>query len=237
MDAVSTVPPPANEPVRAYAPGSAERAAVESKIKELAASPAELTMTIGGQQRMGGAERIAVVAAAQPRARPRPPRQRHRGRRGRGHRRGRRGGAGLAGDVLRRPGGDLPQGRRPAGRPVALHDQRGDDPGPVQVGVPGRDRRRLRADRLLAVQRALRPAAAGRAAGVGGRRVGPDGVPPARGVRAGHHAVQLHLDRREPADRAGPDGQRRAVETVADRSSYRRTTRCGCWRRPGCRPA
>ncbi|MFI5063432.1 MAG: L-glutamate gamma-semialdehyde dehydrogenase [Streptosporangiales bacterium] len=61
MDAVSTVPPPANEPVRAYAPGSAERAAVESKIKELAASPAELTMTVGGQQRMGGAERIAVV--------------------------------------------------------------------------------------------------------------------------------------------------------------------------------
>jgi len=61
MDAVSTVPPPANEPVRAYVPGSAERAAVESKIKELAASPAELTMTVGGQQRMGGAERIAVV--------------------------------------------------------------------------------------------------------------------------------------------------------------------------------
>ena len=39
MDAVSNVPPPVNEPVRAYAPGSAERAAVEAKIKELAASP------------------------------------------------------------------------------------------------------------------------------------------------------------------------------------------------------
>ena len=61
MDAVSTVPQPANEPVRPYSPGSPERAAVEAKIKELAASPAELTMTVGGQQRMGGGERIAVV--------------------------------------------------------------------------------------------------------------------------------------------------------------------------------
>jgi len=61
MDAVSNVPPPVNEPVRAYPPGSAERAAVEAKIKELAASPVELTMAVGGQQRMGGGDRIAVV--------------------------------------------------------------------------------------------------------------------------------------------------------------------------------
>jgi len=61
MDAVSNVPPPVNEPVRAYAPGSAERAAVEAKIKDLAASPVELTMAVGGQQRMGGGDRIAVV--------------------------------------------------------------------------------------------------------------------------------------------------------------------------------
>ena len=61
MDAVSNVPPPVNEPVRAYAPGSAERAAVEAKLKELAATPVELTMTVGGQPRMGGGDRIAVV--------------------------------------------------------------------------------------------------------------------------------------------------------------------------------
>jgi 1-pyrroline-5-carboxylate dehydrogenase len=61
MDAVSNVPPPVNEPVRAYAPGSAERAAVEAKIKELAASPVELTMAVGGRPRMGGGDRIAVV--------------------------------------------------------------------------------------------------------------------------------------------------------------------------------
>jgi 1-pyrroline-5-carboxylate dehydrogenase len=35
MDAVTNVPVPANEPIRSYAPGSQERAALESRIKEL----------------------------------------------------------------------------------------------------------------------------------------------------------------------------------------------------------
>ena len=34
MDAVTNVPPPVNEPIRTYAPGSAERAALEAKVKE-----------------------------------------------------------------------------------------------------------------------------------------------------------------------------------------------------------
>jgi hypothetical protein len=51
MDAVSNVPVPANEPVRGYAPGSAERAALESRVKELSGATAELTMTIGGERR------------------------------------------------------------------------------------------------------------------------------------------------------------------------------------------
>src|SRR6266513_3663912 len=62
MDAVTNVPPPANEPVRQYPPGSPDRAAVESKVKELAGERAELTMTIGGSQRMAGGEPIDVVA-------------------------------------------------------------------------------------------------------------------------------------------------------------------------------
>jgi 1-pyrroline-5-carboxylate dehydrogenase len=62
MDAVTHVPQPANEPVRQYVPGSPERAAVENKIKELAGERAELTMTIGGQQRAGAGEPINVVA-------------------------------------------------------------------------------------------------------------------------------------------------------------------------------
>ncbi|WP_461010400.1 aldehyde dehydrogenase family protein, partial [Streptomyces capparidis] len=61
MDAVSVVPVPVNEPVRSYAPGSAERARLEARLKELAASPRELPMTIGGVKRMGGGERVPVV--------------------------------------------------------------------------------------------------------------------------------------------------------------------------------
>ena len=61
MDAVTNVPVPANEPIKGYAPGSQERAALEQKIKELAGDRAELTMTIGGQQRMGGGGRVDVV--------------------------------------------------------------------------------------------------------------------------------------------------------------------------------
>jgi 1-pyrroline-5-carboxylate dehydrogenase len=61
MDAVTNVPVPANEPVKAYAPGSRERAALEAKIKELASEQHELTMTIGGEQRLGGGAAIDVV--------------------------------------------------------------------------------------------------------------------------------------------------------------------------------
>ena len=61
FDAVTTVPAPVNEPVRTYAPGSPERAALETKIKELAGTPAELTMTVGGLQRMGGGDWVNAV--------------------------------------------------------------------------------------------------------------------------------------------------------------------------------
>ena len=61
IDAVSRTPVPVNEPVRQYQPGSHERTVLESKIKELAGQQAELTMTIGGQQRMAAGEKIDVV--------------------------------------------------------------------------------------------------------------------------------------------------------------------------------
>ncbi|NYI04093.1 L-glutamate gamma-semialdehyde dehydrogenase [Allostreptomyces psammosilenae] len=61
MDAVTQVPPPVNEPVRGYAPGSPERARLQAELARLAAEPIELTMTIAGRQRMGGGERIDVV--------------------------------------------------------------------------------------------------------------------------------------------------------------------------------
>jgi 1-pyrroline-5-carboxylate dehydrogenase len=61
VDAVTSVPPPVNEPIRGYAPGSAERASLEARLKELAADPIDLPMTVGGQSRLGGGEPIDVV--------------------------------------------------------------------------------------------------------------------------------------------------------------------------------
>ena len=61
FDAVTSVPGPVNEPVRTYAPGSQERAALESRLKELAGEQTDLTMTVGGVQRMGGGEWVDVV--------------------------------------------------------------------------------------------------------------------------------------------------------------------------------
>ena len=43
MDAVTTVPEPANEPVRTYAPGTAERASLLARLGELRGEHVELT--------------------------------------------------------------------------------------------------------------------------------------------------------------------------------------------------
>ncbi|MFD9685254.1 L-glutamate gamma-semialdehyde dehydrogenase [Kitasatospora sp. NPDC059088] len=61
MDAVTEVPTPVNEPVRTYAPGSPERDRLVRRLDELAAEQVPLPMTIGGEQRFGGGERIEVV--------------------------------------------------------------------------------------------------------------------------------------------------------------------------------
>ncbi len=61
MDAVTSVPPPANEPVRGYAPGSAERESLVRRIGELEGERHELTMTIGGVTRMAGGDSFSVV--------------------------------------------------------------------------------------------------------------------------------------------------------------------------------
>jgi 1-pyrroline-5-carboxylate dehydrogenase len=60
MDARTTVPAPINETVLDYRPGSRERAGVEVRLAELQADKIDLTMTIGGQQRLGGGARIAA---------------------------------------------------------------------------------------------------------------------------------------------------------------------------------
>jgi 1-pyrroline-5-carboxylate dehydrogenase len=61
MDAVTHVPVPVNEPNLTYAPGSAERAELESTLADLAATPLELTCAIGGKRVMGSGSRLDVV--------------------------------------------------------------------------------------------------------------------------------------------------------------------------------
>ena len=61
MDAVTQVPLPATEPVLQYAPGSPERAALQAELARLAATPLELPLTVGGESRMAGGDRIDVV--------------------------------------------------------------------------------------------------------------------------------------------------------------------------------
>jgi len=58
----TVVPLPVNEPVRSYAPGSAERASLEAAVKEMdGQDPVELTMTVGGERHSGGGARVDVV--------------------------------------------------------------------------------------------------------------------------------------------------------------------------------
>lgn len=64
MQSVTQVPTPVNEPAHSYAPGSPERSRLEAEVKrQETTDPLDLTMTIGGEQRMGGG---APVDAVQP---------------------------------------------------------------------------------------------------------------------------------------------------------------------------
>jgi 1-pyrroline-5-carboxylate dehydrogenase len=62
MDAITSVPVPRNEPVLGYPPGSPERGSLTRRLGDLAVQQTELTMTIGGVQRMAAGESFDVVA-------------------------------------------------------------------------------------------------------------------------------------------------------------------------------
>ena len=61
MDAITTPPAPVNEPNLTYAPGTAERAALEQELARQEGRQLELTATIGGRASMGGGAEIPVV--------------------------------------------------------------------------------------------------------------------------------------------------------------------------------
>jgi 1-pyrroline-5-carboxylate dehydrogenase len=61
MDAITHPPVPVNEPNLTYAPGSAERAALELELKRQEDQQLDLTATIGGRKKMGGGTEVPVV--------------------------------------------------------------------------------------------------------------------------------------------------------------------------------
>ncbi len=61
MDAVSQVPLPRNEPIRAYPPGSQELTDLQRALADLSASERELPMVVGGRSMMGSGDQMAVV--------------------------------------------------------------------------------------------------------------------------------------------------------------------------------
>ena len=60
MDAVTQVPAPLNEPVLDYAPGSPERADLQSALAELVRAPMDLPHVIGGKRVTGTGKKIQV---------------------------------------------------------------------------------------------------------------------------------------------------------------------------------
>ena len=61
MDALTHPPAPLNEPNLTYAPGTAERAALELELKRQEDRQVDLTATIGGGKKMGGGAEVRVV--------------------------------------------------------------------------------------------------------------------------------------------------------------------------------
>ncbi|MEV6655961.1 L-glutamate gamma-semialdehyde dehydrogenase [Nocardia fluminea] len=61
MDAIATTPPPVNEPVGTFAPGSPERRRLQTALAELSASPTEISHVIGGRHLPGDGPSFDVV--------------------------------------------------------------------------------------------------------------------------------------------------------------------------------
>ena len=60
LSGVISVPPPRNEPVRSYAPGSAEKKSLKAKLREMLAQEIEIPVIVGGKEIRTGATARAV---------------------------------------------------------------------------------------------------------------------------------------------------------------------------------
>ncbi|MEV0431976.1 L-glutamate gamma-semialdehyde dehydrogenase [Nocardia sp. NPDC050413] len=61
MDAIATTPPPVNEPVGTFAPGTPERTRLQTALTELADTPTEICHVIGGRHLRGDGPVFEVV--------------------------------------------------------------------------------------------------------------------------------------------------------------------------------
>ena len=53
MNSTRRVPPPSNEPVKSYAPGSPEKAELKARLKAMAGERIEIPLVIGGKDVKG----------------------------------------------------------------------------------------------------------------------------------------------------------------------------------------
>ena len=163
LNYMSRVPPPLNDQNKSYLVGSPERAELKARLAQMAGERVDMPLVIGGQEiRTGRTERsvmphdhrhvlgdwhVAEAAARQA-----------------GDRRGRAAARDWATLAVRGSRGRVPPRRGAADDDLARDAQRRDDARAVEDGVSGRDRRGVGADRLLALQSALRAGALRRAA-------------------------------------------------------------------------
>src|SRR5436190_23527269 len=55
------VPPPVNEPIKSYAPGSPERASLKARLKTMAAEAVDMPLIIGGREIRTGDTATSVM--------------------------------------------------------------------------------------------------------------------------------------------------------------------------------
>ena len=146
------VPRPENDPNLSYAPGTPARAELKARLNQMARGDRRHP---DHHRRQGDPDRRdregRDAAQARPRARQFP--QGDRRARPSGRRGGGQGPQRMVELVVRRSRRRVPSRRRAPDDDLAIDRRRRDDARPVEDRVPGRDRCRIGARRLLAIQR------------------------------------------------------------------------------------